>query len=98
MAAGKPNIVEAITAFLELSFEEPEKPFRTQREMRDTSMQIVGFTRAQEVLRSILEQGTPAARRLADIRTDKQLKPMPGPGHLKLWVPPEYPVKQRRRW
>lgn len=91
----KPNLSECIATFLELSFEEPEKPFRTMRDARDGAMQVVGFTRAQEALRSILSQGQQAPRRLADVRTDAQLKPMEM-GKTKLWIPPEYPVQRRR--
>jgi hypothetical protein len=92
----KPTLPLAIRTFLELSFGEPERPYRTQRDMREDAMRVVGFTQAQEALRHMLGQvDTDQARELSDVRADGQLKPMAGPGSSNLWIPPEYPVKKR---
>jgi hypothetical protein len=93
------TLVQGVEAFLGLSFGDREKPYRTQRDARDEAMRMVGFAQAQEQLRNILAQvkgaGRSDAHMLAEVRSDRQLKPMDGPGNMKLWVPPELPVKRR---
>lgn len=92
----KASLPTAIEAFLGLTFKEPDKPYRTQRDAREEAHRQVGFTQAQEALRGFLEQvPTAQAERLAAVRADGQLKPMKGPGGMNLWVPPEFPVKRR---
>jgi hypothetical protein len=86
---------KGLEAFLSLEFGERDRPFRTQRDARDEAMRQVGFTQAQEELRNILTQVSAVSYRdLADVRSPGQLKPMDGPGSMKLWVPPEFPVKR----
>lgn len=87
------DIRYGVAAFLQLAFEDPEKPFRTQREMRDEALRQVGWAQAQEALRHVLTQV--GEQELSETRNDKQLKPMKGPGDMNMWVPPEYPVRRR---
>lgn len=92
----KPTLPGAVEAFLSLEFRERDKPYRTQRDAREEAHRQVGFTQAQEALRGFLEQvPTGQAKELSEVRSDGQLKPMKGPGNMKLWVPPEFPVKRR---
>jgi hypothetical protein len=79
---------EAVRAFLQLTMLEPEKPPKTQRAQRENRMLIIGFNRAQETLRSILEQhgADDATKVLAEVREEGQQRPMDGPGGIKMWV------------
>lgn len=89
---------QGIKAFLGMGFDmDGGKDFRTQREARDEAHRIVGFTQAQEQLRHILAQCRSAtARELAETPYHPQaITPMKGPGDIRLWVPPELPVRRR---
>ena len=82
------TLEESVEVFLRLVMQHPEKPPKTQRAERENTMLILGFTRAQETLRSILEHhgADEATRALAEVREDGQQRPMEGPGGIKMWV------------
>ena len=77
------TLTEAVTAFLELAMKHPEKEPRTQREGRDNEYLILGFNRAQETLRTVLEQAGHSD--LAAVRTEYQRQPIML-GDRKVWV------------
>lgn len=84
------SLEECVRAFLGLAMLPPEKEPRTQRAQRENQAMIVGFNRAQEMLRNILElNGRPSAARLADVRAEGQQRPVKmgsGPGAANLWM------------
>ncbi|HTE60416.1 MAG TPA: hypothetical protein VK631_08685 [Solirubrobacteraceae bacterium] len=79
---------ECVKAFLELAMLPPDKAPKTQRAQRDNTMLILGFNRAQETLRSILERHgqSKQTQALAEVRSDDQQRPLEGPGGIKMWV------------
>lgn len=94
--AKKPTVNQAIGVFLGMGFDDPEKPYRTQREMREEAHRVVGYNQAQEQLRHLLAQCTGKGPELAEAeRHPNALTPMDGPGNMKLWTAPEFPVKKR---
>jgi len=87
---------EAVTAFLAIGFDiENSKVFNTQRAAREEAHRLVGFYQAQNHLRDFLRQvGHP----LAETEGHPQaIKPIEIGGRSVGWVPPELPVKTRRR-
>lgn len=84
------SLEECVRAFLELAMVPPEKPPKTQRAQRENQAIILGFNRAQETLRNILElNGKPSAAKLADVRSEKQQRPHrmgDGPDSANLWM------------
>jgi hypothetical protein len=78
---------EVVRAYLDIALVPPEKAPRTQRDARDNDMLILGFNRAQETLRTLLATygADDATRALADVRNDKQRRPMKV-GDTNVWV------------
>lgn len=79
----KQSLTTAVTAFLELSMQHPEKEPRTQRAQRDNTMIILGFNKAQEALRQVLEQT--GHKQLAEVRAEGQQQPTKM-GDTNLWI------------
>jgi hypothetical protein len=87
---------QGIEAFLSLHVDlENVKPFRTKRDARDEAMRLVGFAQAQEQLRHILSQchSQTAAELASAPPPEGALRPMQGPGGMRLWMPPELPTR-----
>lgn len=82
------TLEDAVRAFLSLAMLPPEKEPKTQRAQRDNTFLILGFNRAQETLRGILEHhgNDDDVKALAEVREEGQQRPMDGPGGLKMWV------------
>lgn len=79
---------ELVRVFLTSAFVEPSEPPRQQYRQRENRAQVIGFHQAQEHLRHLLKhygagEDTVA---LAEVRDDKQLRPMQGPGGMTVWV------------
>lgn len=82
----KLSLEECVTAFLELAMLPPDRTPRTQRAQRENDMIIHGFTRAQEMLRNILElDGKPSAAKLKDVRNPDQRRPT-RIGDMNVWL------------
>lgn len=88
---------EAIEAFLAMGFDEPAKPYGTQRDAREDAMRALGFSQAQNHFRHFLSQ-TARHKELADAPYHPNaIKPMKFGPNLTGWIAPEFPVKARRR-
>ncbi len=81
-------LAEIVTAYLGLAMVHPEKAPKTQRAQRDNDMLVLGYNQAQEALRTILANHgvDDATQALADVRNEKQQRPVAGPGGIKMWV------------
>jgi hypothetical protein len=90
---------QGIEAFLAIGFDlENARPASTERAAREDAMRILGFTQAQEQLRSFLEQcHSSTAQDLARAPHHPQALRPHMVGDRRLWMAPELPVKKRRR-
>lgn len=81
------SLEECVRAYLSLVMKPPEKEPKRVRDQRDNRMLIIGFNRAQEALRTILEHhgATDEIAALADVRKDGQERSIEI-GGTKAWV------------
>lgn len=79
---------EIVREYLELAMVPPDKPPKLVRDQRQLRATILGFNRAQEILRTILETHgiDEPTRALAEVRNEKQQRPIDGPGGQKIWL------------
>lgn len=86
------TLEQAVEAFLSLGYDEPAKPFRTQRDMREFSMQEVELNAVQDQFRHMLVQaGRPD---LAEHHHPRAMSTMQV-GTIRCRVPREYDVRRR---
>lgn len=86
---------EAIEAFLAMGFDEPAKPYRTQRDARDDAMRVLGFSQAQNHLRHFLSQTAEDGDLAKAPYHPNALKPQKFGKGMTGWVAPEFEVKRR---
>lgn len=81
------SLEDCVRNFLDIALVHPEKPPKTQRAARENEMLIVGYNRAQENLRTILEQHgrDKRVRAIAEVRNENQRKPV-RMGGVDLWL------------
>lgn len=79
------SLQDAVKCFLEIVIKEPYKQPKTQREERENRREIIGYNKAQETFRQILEQSR--KKDLSEVRKKGQEKPMIfGDGKTRLWI------------
>lgn len=81
------TLEECVKSFLRLVMQHPEKPPRRVRDQQANEHMIVGFNRAQETLRHILEVHGAASdiKALANVREEGQQRPE-RIGDRNVWV------------
>lgn len=83
----KLTLAEIVKAYLELALIPPEKEPKLVRDQRENRAIILGYNRAQETLRTILENHgiDEQTRALAEVRSDKQERPI-DVGGMSVWL------------
>lgn len=83
MSSKRLSLTAAVEEYLRLVCAHPEKEPKRVRDQRDNTMLILGFNKAQETLRQVLEQT--GHRALAETRSEGQRQPEMI-GDQRLWV------------